>query len=281
MAYIPYFDGWAWADKQSHSRPKTCIFSLEKFPFWLLLQSSSSPTPTTDHRPCVPALLFHRRRRHRQLLDSAMRWSPPLLPRHRRRRRGTAALRWSGSGVRRRSLWATSPTSSSRAPRPTLPPPAPAHSPPTPPPLPPLAPRLPRTLPSPSLLPPPVRSLPPNPISAPFICSNWDFLTLAIAAAEERSLVKSAISTVYTRRNTTQKRRRTNDNTPFPAGTSSCPPPATLASKSRLLPLFFLYLHAPTTDFIHLHFVIILLHPKRHYYLVVQIDLWDKDTAIF
>ncbi|KAF2906290.1 hypothetical protein DAI22_12g008800 [Oryza sativa Japonica Group] len=100
-------------------------------------------------------------------------------------------------------------------------------------------------------------------------------------AAEERSLVKSAISTVYTRRNTTQKRRRTNDNTPFPAGTASCPPPATLASKNRLLPLFFLYLHAPTTDFIHLHFVIILLHPKRHYYLVVQIDLWDKDTAIF
>ncbi|XP_052138623.1 uncharacterized protein LOC127757196 [Oryza glaberrima] len=52
-------------------------------------------------------------------------------------------------------------------------------------------------------------------------------------AAEERSLVKSAISTVYTRRNTTQKRRRTNDNTPFPAGTASCPPPATLASKNR------------------------------------------------
>uniref|UniRef100_A0A0E0IX51 Sororin C-terminal region domain-containing protein n=1 Tax=Oryza nivara TaxID=4536 RepID=A0A0E0IX51_ORYNI len=50
-------------------------------------------------------------------------------------------------------------------------------------------------------------------------------------AAEERSLVKSAISTVYTRRNTTQKRRRTNDNTPFPAGTASCPPPATLARK--------------------------------------------------
>uniref|UniRef100_A0A0E0CJ04 Sororin C-terminal region domain-containing protein n=1 Tax=Oryza meridionalis TaxID=40149 RepID=A0A0E0CJ04_9ORYZ len=63
-------------------------------------------------------------------------------------------------------------------------------------------------------------------------CSSWDFLTLAIAAAEERSLVKSAISTVYTRRNTTQK-RRTNHNTPFPAGTSSCPPPATLASKNR------------------------------------------------
>nr|XP_015619398.1 mucin-2 isoform X1 [Oryza sativa Japonica Group] len=57
-------------------------------------------------------------------------------------------------------------------------------------------------------------------------------------AAEERSLVKSAISTVYTRRNTTQKRRRTNDNTPFPAGTASCPPPATLASKNRVLGLF-------------------------------------------
>ncbi|XP_052135977.1 uncharacterized protein LOC127754467 isoform X2 [Oryza glaberrima] len=57
------------------------------------------------------------------------------------------------------------------------------------------------------------------------------------AAAEERSLVKSAISTVYTRRNTAQK-RRTNDNTPFPAGTSSCPPPATLASKNRVLGLF-------------------------------------------
>ncbi|BAF28989.1 Os12g0111700 [Oryza sativa Japonica Group] len=72
-------------------------------------------------------------------------------------------------------------------------------------------------------------------------CSSWDFLTLAIAAAEERSLVKSAISTVYTRRNTTQKRRRTNDNTPFPAGTASCPPPATLATKPlrlRVLGLF-------------------------------------------
>uniref|UniRef100_A0A0E0IX88 Uncharacterized protein n=1 Tax=Oryza nivara TaxID=4536 RepID=A0A0E0IX88_ORYNI len=60
------------------------------------------------------------------------------------------------------------------------------------------------------------------------------------AAAEERSLVKSAISTVYTRRNTAQK-RRTNDNTPFPAGTSSCPPPATLARKPlwlRVLGLF-------------------------------------------
>ncbi|EEE52635.1 hypothetical protein OsJ_34978 [Oryza sativa Japonica Group] len=60
-------------------------------------------------------------------------------------------------------------------------------------------------------------------------------------AAEERSLVKSAISTVYTRRNTTQKRRRTNDNTPFPAGTASCPPPATLATKPlrlRVLGLF-------------------------------------------
>uniref|UniRef100_A0A0E0MBN4 Sororin C-terminal region domain-containing protein n=1 Tax=Oryza punctata TaxID=4537 RepID=A0A0E0MBN4_ORYPU len=71
----------------------------------------------------------------------------------------------------------------------------------------------------------------PNPISARF-GSNQDLLTFALAAAEERSLVKSAISTVYTRRNTTQK-RRTNDKAPFPAGTSSCPPPATLASKIR------------------------------------------------
>ncbi|BAH95041.1 Os11g0112150 [Oryza sativa Japonica Group] len=72
----------------------------------------------------------------------------------------------------------------------------------------------------------------PNPISARFVVAIGILLTLAIAAAEERSLVKSAISTVYTRRNTAQK-RRTNDNTPFPAGTSSCPPPATLASKNR------------------------------------------------
>ncbi|EAY82022.1 hypothetical protein OsI_37206 [Oryza sativa Indica Group] len=80
----------------------------------------------------------------------------------------------------------------------------------------------------------------PNPISARFVVAIGILLTLAIAAAEERSLVKSAISTVYTRRNTAQK-RRTNDNTPFPAGTSSCPPPATLARKPlwlRVLGLF-------------------------------------------
>uniref|UniRef100_A0A0E0IBT4 Uncharacterized protein n=1 Tax=Oryza nivara TaxID=4536 RepID=A0A0E0IBT4_ORYNI len=47
-------------------------------------------------------------------------------------------------------------------------------------------------------------------------------------AAEERSLDRSVISIVHTRRNTTQK-RRTNDKAPFPAGTVSCPPPATLA----------------------------------------------------
>uniref|UniRef100_A0A0E0R3B2 Sororin C-terminal region domain-containing protein n=1 Tax=Oryza rufipogon TaxID=4529 RepID=A0A0E0R3B2_ORYRU len=134
--------------------PKLASFLWKKFPFWLLLQSSS-PTPATDHRPCVPALLFRRRRRQRQRLDSAMRWSRPLLP------SDTTA--------------AASTCSAS-----------PSHT----------------------------------PVSKPSSAS----------AAEERSLVKSAISTVYTRRNTAQK-RRTNDNTPFPAGTSSCPPPATLARK--------------------------------------------------
>uniref|UniRef100_A0A0E0DVX8 Uncharacterized protein n=1 Tax=Oryza meridionalis TaxID=40149 RepID=A0A0E0DVX8_9ORYZ len=52
-------------------------------------------------------------------------------------------------------------------------------------------------------------------------------------------LDRSVISIVHTRCNTTQK-RRTNDKAPFPAGTASCPPPATLARTNKVSLLGFI-----------------------------------------
>ncbi|KAL5206139.1 hypothetical protein ABZP36_034348 [Zizania latifolia] len=88
------------------------------------------------------------------------------------------------------------------------------------------------------------RPLPSDFSAAAPTCSASSSLTpvskpSSAAASDERSLVKSAISTVYTRRNTTEKRRMrmrirpTNDKAPFSDGTASCPPPARVAKTNR------------------------------------------------
>ncbi|XP_006664868.1 uncharacterized protein LOC102702436 isoform X2 [Oryza brachyantha] len=81
--------------------------------------------------------------------------------------------------------------------------------------------------------------IPTNPTTSPLpsdsaCCSMSSSLTpvskpSSAAASEERSFVKSTISTVYT-----STRRKTTEKIPFRAGTArSCPPPDTVARTNR------------------------------------------------